>query len=138
MWWFAYRHFGATAHTSATTADDRDPTDDIDLVALAEDVLLVENAPTPLAALSPDGCLALANRSLRELLGYHEDIAGRPVDEVAEVAHCDVGSWDDTWTHRPVRLRRRDGTPLDARITTVVVRDDARVPRYLLCLIHAA
>ena len=107
---FAYRLFGATAHTSATTADDRDPTDDVDLVALAEDVLLVENAPTPLAALSPEGCVALANRSLRELLGYQEDLAGRPVD----------------------------GTSLDARITTVVVRDGGRVARYLLCLIHSA
>jgi len=131
--------FRATVHNAPTTAHDRDPTNDVDLVALAEEVLMVENAPTPLAAVVPAGRVVLANRSLRNLLGYRaEDIRDRLVTELADVGgSCDVNAWQHLTNWR-VRLRHRDGTWLDARVSTIVVADDQQAPKYLLCLVHAA
>ena len=43
----------------------------------AEAILLIETTPLPLAVILPDGHVALANRALREYLGY------RPADVYA-------------------------------------------------------
>jgi PAS domain S-box-containing protein len=120
-----------------------DPDRPPDLVGMAEDVLLVENAPTALAAVVSGGRLVMANRALRELLGYGlEELAGRSVTELLDRCHADFGhDWHtplEAAIERPIRLRRSDGSSLAARITTVVVRDQAAVPQYVLCAVLGA
>jgi PAS domain S-box-containing protein len=110
---------------------------------MAEDVLLIENAPTALAAVVSGGRLVMANRALRELLGYGPDeLAGRCVTDFLERCEADLyRDWHttlETATEQAIRLRRRDGTLMAARVTSVLVRDDAAVPQYLLCAVLAA
>jgi PAS domain-containing protein len=52
------------------------------VVAAAEAVLSLENAALPLAITRPDGRAAMANRAMRDLLGYGETIEA--LEELAE------------------------------------------------------
>ncbi|MEY2478036.1 MAG: fold [Actinomycetota bacterium] len=97
------------------------------VAAAAEGILLVENAPLPLIVASPDGRISLANRAMRDLLGYETAAPiGQPiVDLLAEGPEAE-GWWDDLLaagaTHEyPVQLRRRDGQAVPAGFSALVV-----------------
>lgn len=80
----------------------------------------------------------MANRAMRELLGYRGDAAaGSRAPELRDSTGCSVASWEHNAVERAVRLRRCDGSWLEARVSTVVVRGDGGRPEYLLCLVKA-
>jgi|SRR5581483_6622438 len=128
----------ARADTALAMADRDHDQDTSDVVALAEHFLLIENAGPALAALVPEGEVVMANRAMRELLGYQgDDAAGSRIPELQDGSGCSVATWEDNAVERAVRLRRCDGSWLDARVSTVVVRGDGGRPEYLLCLVKA-
>jgi PAS domain S-box-containing protein len=113
----------------------------------AEAILLIETTPLPLAVIMPDGHVALANRALREYLGYEPaDLTG--VDVQSLLAPDFVEDFPALWEHvlsvrgvtseRVARLRRRDGAYLSARVASLVVADDDGVPRFLIARALAA
>ena len=118
---------------------DRDEDHDTgDVVALAEHFLLIENAGPALAALMPEGHVVMANRAMRELLGYKGvGPSGRQPPELRDSTGCSVATWEDNAVERAVRLRRCDGSWLEARVSTVVVRGEGGRPESLLCLVRA-
>jgi PAS domain S-box-containing protein len=119
-------------------ADREQDRDTSDVVALAEHFLLIENAGLALAALVPEGRVVMANRAMRELLGYRGDAATHlRAPELRDGDGCTAATWEDDAVERAVRLRRCDGSWLDARVSTVVVRGDGGRPEYLLCLVKA-
>jgi PAS domain S-box-containing protein len=89
------------------------PHDD-DVAAAAADILTVENAGVPLMLIRPDGEIAMANRAMRELLGYDaSQLIGRPVGDVF-ADEQDNERWNEllrtgVMAEHPVNLRRGDG-----------------------------
>jgi PAS domain S-box-containing protein len=113
----------------------------------AEAILLIESTPLPLAVILPDGHVALANRALREYLGYRPaDLAGADVKSLLDPDFVD--DFPAHWEHilsvegvtkeRVARLRRRDGGYVEARIASLVVADDEGAPRFLIARALAA
>ena len=110
-----------------------------DVIALAaEAVLTVENAPLPLVVASPDGRVRMANRALRELLGYgRSDIAGEEVWGFAADVQLARERWRELLEagetpERPFELVRRDGTSLAVRASSIVVAGDDGAPRFII------
>ncbi len=105
----------------------------------AEAVLLIDNAPLPLAVALLDGRIALANRALADLLGYSP---AELVGAHARLLLDDDSDFPSRWeqvisavgvtTDRVARLRRRDGTLVKARVASLVVTDDEGAPRFVL------
>lgn len=113
----------------------------------AEAILLIESTPLPLAVILPDGHVALANRALREYLGYRPaDLAGADVQSLLDPDFVD--DFPAHWEHilsvegvtkeRVARLRRCDGGYVEARIASLVVADDEGAPRFLIARALAA
>lgn len=105
----------------------------------AEEVLLIENAPLPLAVLLPNGRIALANKAFADFLGYSpNELAGQDIRVIMEDASDFADRWDTAMstegvtTDRQVRLRRRDGVAVTARAASVVVNDGDGQPRFVL------
>jgi PAS domain S-box-containing protein len=115
------------------------------IATAAEEILVVENAPLALAVVLPSGRVAMANRALRDLLGYGQgDLAGRDVCElIAEEASDCARHWQEAVAagvtpERTARLRRRDGAWVRARVASMVVSDDSGAPRLVICRARAA
>ena len=105
----------------------------------AEAVLVVENAPLPLAVVLPDGEIALANRAFGAFLGYAPGaLSGASVRQII----ADDTDFEARWarvinavgvtTDRLVNLRRHDGARVTARVASVVVTDDRGAPRFVV------
>jgi len=122
-----------------TGSDSERPEDLEDIVAAAEELLLVENALLPLAAILPNGRFAMANRALSQMLGYEVgELLGREVSDFTQAgdggfARC----WPDVLAGRATAehvtdLRRRDGHWVRARVAASVVRDASNEPRLVI------
>jgi PAS domain S-box-containing protein len=104
----------------------------------AEAILVVENAPLPLVVASPDGRVVMANRALREMLGYGPaDLTGREVWEFAADVDLARGRWQELLEagetpERPFELLRRDGVRVKVRAASIVVADDDGGPRLII------
>ena len=105
----------------------------------AEAVLVIKNAPLPLAVLLPTGHIALANKPFADFLGYTPgELEGADV----RLIMADDSDFAERWEHvmssegvttdRLVHLRRRDGTGVTARGAGLVVNDGEGQPRYVL------
>jgi PAS domain S-box-containing protein len=101
-----------------------------DICSEAEGILAVENAPLPLVVVLPDGQVAVANRALRELLGYSsDDLAGLHVLDLVADPHVAVACWAE-WLaaggapDHAVDLRHRNGATIAARSAWIVVYGD--------------
>jgi len=97
------------------------------VAAAAEGILLVENAPLPLIVASPDGRISLANRAMRDLLGFEATApVGQPIVDLLVEEPDAEGWWGDLLAagaiHEiPVQLRRRDGQAVPAGFSALVV-----------------
>jgi PAS domain S-box-containing protein len=123
---------------------EADPPDRIEeIAAAAEEFLMVENAALPLAVVLPNGRVAMANRALRDLLGYDRgDLAGRDVCELIAEDDC-ARHWREAvesgvTAERTARLRRSDGASVRARVASMVVSDGSGAPRLVICRAVAA
>ena len=101
------------------------------VVAAAEAVLSLENAALPLAITRPDGRVAMANRAMRDLLGYGAaDIVDRRIWEL----YAEEPEWGQRCFHKLLEagqawdrflvFRRRDGQPVATYSSAVVTKDD--------------
>jgi len=113
----------------------------------AEAILLIETTPLPLAVILPDGHVALANRALREYLGYRPaDVAGADVQSFLAPDFVDdfpahwqrILSIEGVTSERFARLRRGDGAYMEARIASLVVADEDGAPRFVIARALAA
>jgi PAS domain S-box-containing protein len=110
-------------------------------VAAAESLLAFENAALPLGVLDPAGRIMLANRALRRLLGYElDELVGKSLHDLVVADGTDV---DEQWQQRldsearatperRLRLRRKDGSLLRVRASSVSVPDSHGDIRYLV------
>src|SRR3954470_23382468 len=96
----------------------------------AEAVLVIENAPLPLAVLLPTGHIALANKPFADFLGYTPgELAGTDIRLIMADDSDFAERWESVMasegvtTDRLVHLRRRDGSAVSARAAGVVVND---------------
>ncbi|MEY2477692.1 MAG: fold [Actinomycetota bacterium] len=118
-------------------ADGTDELRPHDIASAAEGILFVEDAPLPLFVAVPDGRVALANRALRELLGYQGgDLIGQRVAELFADPTA-AAFWSDLLVaggaaERAMELRRRDGTSIAARSAAVVVTGRDGVARWVI------
>jgi PAS domain S-box-containing protein len=113
----------------------------------AEAILVLENAPLPLAVILPDGQVAFANRALRDFLGYlPAELAGVDVGSLIASDFVDdfAGHWqrllaaEGVTPERTAHLRRRDGAFLAARVASLVVTDGDGTPRFVIARALAA
>jgi PAS domain S-box-containing protein len=107
----------------------------------AESLLAFENAALPLGVLDPAGRIMLANRALRRLLGYElDELVGKSLHDLVVADGTDV---DEQWQQRldsearatperRLRLRRKDGSLLRVRASSVSVPDSHGDIRYLV------
>ena len=132
----------ADLHVLWLFVDDERSLDDEQLrevAEAAEAVLLIENAPLPLAVLLPDGRIALTNKAFADFLGYTPgELAGADIRMIMEDASNFAERWDSAMrfkgvtTDRQVRLRRRDGAAVTARAASLVVNDCEGQPRFVI------
>jgi PAS domain S-box-containing protein len=105
----------------------------------AEAMLMIENAPLPLAVVLPNARIALTNKALADLLGYSPDeLSGANVRQIL----ADTSDFDERWGRainavgvtddREGRLRRRDGGHVRARVASLVINGDDGRPRFIL------
>jgi PAS domain S-box-containing protein len=132
----------AGLHVWWPSVDERTRIDDEHLrqvAEAAEAVLVIENAPLPLAVLLPNGRIALANKAFADFLGYTPaELAG----EDLRLIMADVSNFAKRWESvikadgvtddRVIRLRRRDGGAVTARAASLVVNDGDGQPRFVL------
>jgi PAS domain S-box-containing protein len=108
------------------------------LAIVAGAILAVENAPLPLVVAAPDGRVRMANRALRELLGYGStDLAGREVWDFAADVDMARARWQELLDagetrERPFELVRQDGSRVQARASSIVVTEDDGTPRWII------
>jgi len=105
----------------------------------AEAVLVIENAPLPLAVLLPTGRIALANKAFADFLGYTPaELAGADLRLILADVSDFATRWDSVMsaegvtTDRLARLRRRDGCGVTARVASLVVKHGDGQPRFVL------
>jgi len=105
----------------------------------AEAVLVIENAPLPLAVLLPTGRIALANKAFADFLGYTPaELAGADLRLILADVSDFATRWDSVMsaegvtTDRLARLRRRDGCCVTARVASLVVKHGDGQPRFVL------
>jgi len=105
----------------------------------AEAVLVIENAPLPLAVLLPTGRIALANKAFADFLGYTPaELAGADLRVILADVSDFATRWDSVMsaegvtTDRLARLRRRDGCGVTARVASLVVKHGDGQPRFVL------
>jgi len=105
----------------------------------AEAVLVIENAPLPLAVLLPTGRIALANKAFADFLGYMPaELAGADLRLILADVSDFATRWDSVMsaegvtTDRLARLRRRDGCGVTARVASLVVKHGDGQPRFVL------
>lgn len=110
---------------------------------VAEAILAVENAPLALVVASPDGRVQLANRALREMLGYGAgDLAGRDVWDFAGDVCAARQRWREVLeagetAERLFEVRRQDGIMVQVRAASIVVPDDDGAPRFVITRLAA-
>jgi PAS domain S-box-containing protein len=114
-----------------------------DIGAQADAILTLENAPLPLVVASPDGTIRMANRALRELLGYEpEELVGQEIWSLSG----DVGVSRERWarmlesggiTEHRAELRRRDGVAVNVSTAAVVVPHEDGAPRLVISRLNA-
>jgi PAS domain S-box-containing protein len=111
------------------------------IIGAAESLLTFENAALPLTVVCPEGKIVMANRAMRDLLGYEfSDLVGRSMHEVV-VASSD--EWNRAWEERlqggervtperRMQLRRGNGAEITVRASSVVVTDGQGAVRYVV------
>jgi PAS domain S-box-containing protein len=109
-----------------------------DIGAQADAILTLENAPLPLVVASPDGTIRMANRALRELLGYGPvELVGQEIWSLS----ADLGASRERWrrlietggaTEHPAELVRRDGSGVKVSAAAVVVPDEDGAARLII------
>ncbi|MEY2567990.1 MAG: hypothetical protein QOE35_2519 [Actinomycetota bacterium] len=124
--------------TPPAEATAREPSDDEDITTAAEAILAVENAGLALAVLYPDRRIVMANRAMRELLGYTlEELVGRSLSDLV-VDGTDLGSdWErllrqGSSAEHLLRLRHHSGATVITRAAAAVVFNDDGTPRLVI------
>ena len=122
--------------------EDRRADDDAGRAAdTAASLLTFENAPLPLGVFSPDGNVVMANRAMRDLLGYEFDgLIGRSVFDVVLGDRAEIVR---AWTERiaggtrvtpeqSIRVECADGSAMPVRASSVLVPDAQGAVRYVV------
>jgi PAS domain S-box-containing protein len=122
--------------------DDRHAEDDAGRAAdTAASLLTFENAPLPLGVFSPDGIVVMANRAMRDLLGYgFEGLVGRSVfdvvvgdrDEIVRAWADRIGEGTRVTPEQSMRVHCADGSELRIRASSVLVPDARGTTRYIV------
>jgi PAS domain S-box-containing protein len=122
---------------SGVNSDEHDET----IIGAAESLLTFENAALPLTLVCPEGQIVMANRAMRELLGYEfSDLVGRSMHDVV-VANSD--EWSRAWEQRiqggervtperRMQLRRGNGAEITVLASSVLVTDGQGAVRYVV------
>jgi PAS domain S-box-containing protein len=107
--------------------------------ALGASLLAFDEAPTAMAVILLDGTIVKVNRRLRDLLGYEEgELIGAPAttfsasDGSVREQQRDELLTSGVLHRRMSKLRRKDGSLIDAITSAVVARDEAGAPRYVI------
>ena len=132
----------ADLHVWWPSVDERSQLDGEHLEQIAEAaeaVLVIENAPLPLAVLLPTGRIALANKAFADFLDYMTaELAGVDVRMILADVSNFAARWEGVMSaegvtdDRVVRLRRRDGCVVTARVASLVVKHGDGQPRFVL------
>jgi PAS domain S-box-containing protein len=130
--------------TPPAEASAPEPANDEDVITAAEAILTVENAGLPLVVLYPDRRIAMANRAMRELLGYTSDeLVGRSLSDLV-VDGTDLGaSWEQllrqgSSAEHLLRFRHRSGATVITRAAAAVVFNGDGTPRLVIKRASAA
>ena len=123
-------------HSPAAHGGDNE---DEDVVSSAAAILAVENAALPLLVLQVDGTISMANRAIRDLLGYESsEVVGRPVwDLLVEPKDLASQRWrrllhTGMASEHIVHFRHRDGRSIAVRTAGTVVFHADGTPRLVL------
>ena len=122
--------------------EDVDRQQDEETVAeTAESLLTFENAALALSVVSPEGNVIMANRAMRDLLGYEfSDLIGKSVYELVVADPSEVARFwaerihggDRVMPEQAVRVRCANGSEVSVRVSSVLVTDDRGAAHYVV------